>query len=380
MSYDPTIGRWIQEDPSRFSAGDSNLDRYVNNDPTDATDPSGLAGWWGLDEWKAASYELLVVQGGVALSKAGSSVASVGQDFAEGTYALATSTDAWKAAGQAYVDKSKAAAAAYANGTEVLGQRIANKAEQRGLNAADASYLTLFDYGLEDFIGGRAVEAWHGFDAETGAAIEGDVFGGGERTQKLLLGSADFLNAVTLGLTAVSSVSGLEFSLTRATSSGALAAEEGAKAAETGLAESGSASPLDRTFSSKSTSEIQRIAEAPTSISQLRQKLGRAGMIDSKKVTLVQALAEEIPNVPGRTFFGWVSRQGGKLVTDPRGRVIINLTEDALASLKSAVETVGHELHHIGEALAGAGESEIAAENAAKAFLEQFLQRLSQVN
>jgi RHS repeat-associated protein len=39
--YDPATGRWRQEDPSGFSAGDSNLDRYVGNGPTDATDPTG---------------------------------------------------------------------------------------------------------------------------------------------------------------------------------------------------------------------------------------------------------------------------------------------------------------------------------------------------
>jgi hypothetical protein len=40
--FDPSIGRWSQEDPKRFQAGDTNLDRYVENAPTNATDPSGL--------------------------------------------------------------------------------------------------------------------------------------------------------------------------------------------------------------------------------------------------------------------------------------------------------------------------------------------------
>ena len=40
--YDPTIGRWISQDPMQFAAGDSNLYRYVTNTPTNATDPSGL--------------------------------------------------------------------------------------------------------------------------------------------------------------------------------------------------------------------------------------------------------------------------------------------------------------------------------------------------
>jgi RHS repeat-associated protein len=40
--YDPTVGRWISQDPMGFDAGDSNLYRYVENAPTIATDPSGF--------------------------------------------------------------------------------------------------------------------------------------------------------------------------------------------------------------------------------------------------------------------------------------------------------------------------------------------------
>jgi len=40
--YDPATGRWIGEDPIGFSAGDSNLYRYIANTPIIATDPSGL--------------------------------------------------------------------------------------------------------------------------------------------------------------------------------------------------------------------------------------------------------------------------------------------------------------------------------------------------
>jgi uncharacterized protein RhaS with RHS repeats len=40
--YDPKIGRWISEDPLGFAAEDPNLYRYVLNNPTDLTDPSGL--------------------------------------------------------------------------------------------------------------------------------------------------------------------------------------------------------------------------------------------------------------------------------------------------------------------------------------------------
>jgi RHS repeat-associated protein len=45
--YDAGLGRFISEDPIGFSAGDTNLYRYVNNSPTNYTDPSGLliSGW-----------------------------------------------------------------------------------------------------------------------------------------------------------------------------------------------------------------------------------------------------------------------------------------------------------------------------------------------
>jgi RHS repeat-associated protein len=40
--YDPKSGRWISHDPLGFDAGDSNLYRYVNNEPLAFGDPSGL--------------------------------------------------------------------------------------------------------------------------------------------------------------------------------------------------------------------------------------------------------------------------------------------------------------------------------------------------
>jgi RHS repeat-associated protein len=41
--YDPHIGKFTSEDPLGFGAGDTNVQRYVGNSPTNATDPSGLA-------------------------------------------------------------------------------------------------------------------------------------------------------------------------------------------------------------------------------------------------------------------------------------------------------------------------------------------------
>jgi hypothetical protein len=39
---DPSVGRWLEEDPELFGTGDPNLYRPMGNDPTDKTDPTGL--------------------------------------------------------------------------------------------------------------------------------------------------------------------------------------------------------------------------------------------------------------------------------------------------------------------------------------------------
>jgi RHS repeat-associated protein len=39
--FDPTVGKWMSDDPVGFAGGDSNLYRYVGNSPLlDAADPS----------------------------------------------------------------------------------------------------------------------------------------------------------------------------------------------------------------------------------------------------------------------------------------------------------------------------------------------------
>ncbi len=40
--YDPQIGRWTAKDPIGFEGGDSNVYGYVNNDPINYFDPTGL--------------------------------------------------------------------------------------------------------------------------------------------------------------------------------------------------------------------------------------------------------------------------------------------------------------------------------------------------
>jgi len=43
--YDPEIGRWTAQDPVGFNGNDANLYRYVNNNPINFKDASGLSGW-----------------------------------------------------------------------------------------------------------------------------------------------------------------------------------------------------------------------------------------------------------------------------------------------------------------------------------------------
>lgn len=44
--YDPQSGRWMAADPIRFAGGQANLCSYVNDDPINARDPSGLCSLW----------------------------------------------------------------------------------------------------------------------------------------------------------------------------------------------------------------------------------------------------------------------------------------------------------------------------------------------
>lgn len=45
--FSPTLGRWTQNDPIEYDAGDPHLYRFVSNNPTNLTDPSGLVGLIG---------------------------------------------------------------------------------------------------------------------------------------------------------------------------------------------------------------------------------------------------------------------------------------------------------------------------------------------
>ena len=55
--YDSAIGRFMAQDPSGFGAGDVDLYRYVNDSPTNGTDPTGLQGPFSntmMTNWEAS--------------------------------------------------------------------------------------------------------------------------------------------------------------------------------------------------------------------------------------------------------------------------------------------------------------------------------------
>jgi RHS repeat-associated protein len=60
---DLRTAQWLEEDPKMFGAGDANLRRYVRNDPTNATDPSGLDIWYLMDEYAflGASHAAVII-------------------------------------------------------------------------------------------------------------------------------------------------------------------------------------------------------------------------------------------------------------------------------------------------------------------------------
>jgi RHS repeat-associated protein len=58
--YDSATGRFFQQDPIEFAAGDANLYRYVGNGPTNATDPTGYLS----DDEKVPPDPPVLIEGG----------------------------------------------------------------------------------------------------------------------------------------------------------------------------------------------------------------------------------------------------------------------------------------------------------------------------
>jgi RHS repeat-associated protein len=62
--YDSAVGRFISEDPIGFRAGDTNLTRYVGNNPVNWVDPSGLAPVRPLNEGAGIDWRGISVPSG----------------------------------------------------------------------------------------------------------------------------------------------------------------------------------------------------------------------------------------------------------------------------------------------------------------------------
>ena len=61
--YDPNVGRWLSEDPSGFTARDTNTYRYVGNEPTARIDPSGLDSITSISPGARAEHEIVIIIG-----------------------------------------------------------------------------------------------------------------------------------------------------------------------------------------------------------------------------------------------------------------------------------------------------------------------------
>jgi RHS repeat-associated protein len=59
--YDPNTGSWISRDPGGFAMGDANLSRFVGNEPSDWTDPTGLEKAVGMPQNMKPGYTYVYV-------------------------------------------------------------------------------------------------------------------------------------------------------------------------------------------------------------------------------------------------------------------------------------------------------------------------------
>jgi hypothetical protein len=98
--YDPTIGRWLSEDPIGFEAGDANLYRYVGNGPAIYVDPTGLfVAWPTLREYwayfnPADDYPIDVVPYGDVVQVTAICAAAIGTGGVAGTGAATAASAA----------------------------------------------------------------------------------------------------------------------------------------------------------------------------------------------------------------------------------------------------------------------------------------------
>ena len=89
--YSDDLGRFLQQDPIRFDAGDFNLYRYCGNDPIDRSDPDGLAwdpdsGVWGFKQYAEFGKAMFVDPAKETFDKGADHMATGFQNIADGNY------------------------------------------------------------------------------------------------------------------------------------------------------------------------------------------------------------------------------------------------------------------------------------------------------
>ncbi|PSB53859.1 RHS repeat-associated core domain-containing protein [Chamaesiphon polymorphus] len=160
--YDSGLGRFISEDPIGFSAGDTNLYRYVNNSPTNYTDPTGTilfapliaAGMVAMGVMNALIDVNIQLQVNKMTDKTDMNWASVGVSFVTGMIgfglaqrATQASTLAWKIASNPLTQR------AVDSGIDGVGKIVEN-----GINGKPL-HNELFETVAGNFVFGAAADA-----------------------------------------------------------------------------------------------------------------------------------------------------------------------------------------------------------------------------
>lgn len=182
--YDPRLGRWLSVDPIGFSAGDPNLYRYVQNSPTNATDPTGLEkrhvfgqSRWELQEETAYAYEERIRRSGPL----GAGFYTLGMELHQMGNVMWTAWDSdvidWRA------------------------ERLLQKSRNCGVQDPGAGQLT-WEFTKDYVIPvDPAADAFVGFDRLEQRTIEGD-----ELVQRRVLGISQMAGVAAVGAGGVTRV------------------------------------------------------------------------------------------------------------------------------------------------------------------------------
>lgn len=89
--YSDDLGRFLQQDPIRFDAGDFNLYRYCGNNPINASDPDGMfwdpdSGVWGLTQYAEFAKGMFVDPAKETFDTGAAHMEAGFQNIADGNY------------------------------------------------------------------------------------------------------------------------------------------------------------------------------------------------------------------------------------------------------------------------------------------------------